>query len=340
LSGLRRTISSLAPGLAPGLALLAACEGPQNMLAPRGPYAERIADLWWMMFALASAVIILVVVLVALALRAGARRRTRGEAPRVNGTVLVWSAGVVLPGLVVFVLVVQTARVGVATHTPDGAAQRPLTVEVIGHQYWWEVRYPDYGVQTANEVYLPVGQPVRLRVSAPDVIHSFWVPQLNGKIDMIPGRTNTIWVRADEAGLFRGQCAEYCGAGHALMAFWVEAMPAVRFAEWVARRQAPPAQPAEAEARLGREVYFEAQCHQCHAVPGAPLPDALGTVGPDLGDFGRRRTIAAGTRPNNPVALATWIADPQRVKPGARMPATHLEGERLQALLAYLQSLR
>jgi cytochrome c oxidase subunit II len=326
--------------LTAALALLAACGGPQNVLDPRGPDAARIAGLWWLMLALATAVMLVVFALLAVALREGTRRRAGGEARRVNGAVMVWSGGVVLPAVLVFVLVVETARVGVAVYSPDGAGQEPLTIEVIGHQYWWEVRYPQYGVETANQVYVPVGQPVRLLLSAPDVIHSFWVPQLNGKMDMIPGRTNALWIRADEVGLFRGQCAEYCGAGHALMAFWVESMPPVRFAEWVARRQAPPAEPEHPAARLGREVYFEAQCHQCHAVPGAPLPPALGTVGPDLGDFGRRLTIAAGTRPNNRGTLAAWIADPQRMKPDARMPATHLEGERFQALLTYLQSLR
>jgi cytochrome c oxidase subunit II len=328
------------------VALLAAgCSGPQHMLDTQGPAAERVEALWWVMFAVASAVVVLVAVLTLLAVRHGRRRAEvegkGGTEPKlIDGRLLVWSLGVILPLVVVFYLVVETARVGVAMYRPEGAGPDALVVEVIGHMFWWEVRYPQLGITTANEIYIPAGEQVRFRLSSPDVIHSFWVPQLQGKIDMIPGRINALWMQADEPGVFRGVCTEYCGPGHALMAFWLEAMPRAEFDAWAARRRAPWVEPPDPAVRFGREVFFEAQCHLCHTVPGHPLPPALGEVGPDLSDYGRRRTIAAGTRPNNAGTLGAWLADPPGMKPGARMPPTHLEGERMQALIAYLLSLR
>jgi cytochrome c oxidase subunit II len=327
-------------------AALAGCTGPQHMLDTQGPAAERVAGLWWAMFAVATAVVVMVGVLTWLAVRRGRRRAAVGERgegaepPLINGRLLVWSFGVILPLVVVFYLVVETARVGVAAYRPADAGPDALVIEVVGHKFWWEVRYPQLGITTANEVYMPAGEQVHFRLTSPDVIHSFWVPQLQGKIDMIPGRVTRLWMRADEPGLFRGVCTEYCGPGHALMAFWVDAMPRAQFDAWVAARRVPPVEPTDTLLRFGRAVFFEAQCHLCHAVPGHPLPAVLGEVGPDLSDYGRRRTIAAGTRPNNPGTLGAWLADPTGMKPGARMPPTHLDSERMQALIAYLMSLR
>jgi cytochrome c oxidase subunit II len=326
---------------------VAGCSGPQHMLDTQGPAAERIAALWWVMFAVASVVVVLVAVLTWLAVRNGRRRTAVEEAgaggpepTRVDGRLLVWSLGVILPLIVVFYLVVETARVGVAAYRPADASEDALVVEVVGHMFWWEVRYPQLGITTANEIYMPAGEQVHFRLSSPDVIHSFWVPQLQGKIDMIPGRETRLWMRADEPGVFRGVCTEYCGPGHALMAFWVDAMPRADFDAWAARRRAPWTDSPDPVIQFGREVFFEAQCHLCHAIPGHPLPAVLGEVGPDLSDYGRRRTVAAGTRPNNPGTLGAWLADPTGMKPGARMPPTHLDGERMQALIAYLMSLR
>jgi cytochrome c oxidase subunit II len=331
-----------AAGALPFALWLASCSGPQNSLAPAGPAAESIARLWWQMFALATLITVAVLVILWLAVRRGRARRAGEEgAGRVNGPLLVWGGGVVVPVLVISYLVVLTGRVGSAVYRePEPAGGDHLVVEVVGHMFWWEVRYPQLGIKTANEIYIPAGENVLVHVSSPDVIHSFWVPPLHGKIDMIPGRIRTLWLRSDEPGLFRGQCAEYCGAGHALMAFWLEAMPAAEFAAWVdgrTRAHAPFADPVLAR---GEEVFFANGCATCHATRGAPLPDALGEVGPDLSDFGRRRTIAAGTRANDPGTLAAWILNPQRIKPGARMPATHLEGPDVQALVTYLGSLR
>jgi cytochrome c oxidase subunit II len=290
-------------------------------------------------------VVFLVVILLWVAVRRGRRRAaveegSGAEPGLLDGRPLVWAGGVVLPLIVVFYLVVETARVGVAAYRPDGASADALIVEVIGHMFWWEVRYPQLRVTTANEIYLPAGEPVQFRVSSPDVIHSFWVPALQGKIDMIPGRLNTLWMQADEPGLYRGVCTEYCGPGHALMAFWLEAMPRAEFDAWVAHRRAGWTEPVDARVRLGRAVFFESQCHLCHAVPGHPLPASFREVGPDLSDFGRRRTLAAGTLPNDPESIAAFIEDPVAIKPGARMPPTRLDSERERALIAYLLSLR
>ncbi len=292
------------------------------------------------MFGLAAAVTIVVLVILSFAVHRGQQRQRGVDPGRVNGATLVWGGGVIVPVMVIFYLVVYTVRVGADVYSPPDTNPDHLVIEVVGHKFWWEVRYPQHRITTANEIYIPAGQTVRVLVTSPDVIHSFWVPQLHGKIDMIPGRINNIWLRADEPGLFRGQCAEYCGSGHALMAFWVEAMPEDKFAAWVDRRRAPAPEPPHPEIARGREVFLQAGCHECHATRGAPLPPRLGQVGPDLSDFGRRRTIAAGTLPNNRGNLGGWILDPQRIKPGSRMPGTALAGDDLQALLTYLQSLR
>jgi cytochrome c oxidase subunit II len=318
----------------------AACTGPQNALDTAGPAAARIATLWWVMLALALAVSLLVAVLLAYAVRTSRRRALDGDAPEVDGVRLVWAGGVAMPVVVLFGVLVYNYRVGVEVHAVPGDPADAVVVEVVGHQFWWEVRYPELGITTANEIRSPAGRPVRFVLTSPDVIHSFWVPRLHGKIDMIPGRVNHLWLRADEPGRFRGQCAEFCGLSHALMAFWVEALPPDGWEAWVGERRAPRPEPAAPEVARGREVFVAAGCGDCHASRGLPLPPELGTVGPDLEDLATRRTLAAGILPNTPEAMRGWIADPQRHKPGSRMPPTPLDAEQMQALLAYLASLR
>jgi cytochrome c oxidase subunit II len=329
-----RAVASLA-----AFAAAAACSGPQRALDAAGPAAARIAVLWWVMLALAAAVSFLVTALLLHAVRVSRRRAAGGEAAEVDGTRLVVAGGVAMPVAVLFGVLVYSNRVGVEVHRPPGGGD-PIVVEVVGHQFWWEVRYPELGIATANEIRIPAGRPVRFRLTSPDVIHSFWVPQLHGKIDLIPGRVNTLWVRADRPGRFRGQCAEYCGMSHALMAFWVEALPPDAWEAWVRGRTFPAPEPEAAEVRRGREVFFAAGCGECHATRGVPLPAEVGTPGPDLTDLATRRTLAAGILPNNPGALGGWITDPQRRKPGNRMPPTLLPADELQALVAYLGTLR
>jgi cytochrome c oxidase subunit II len=343
--------ASAAPTVALAAVLLAACGEPQRILDVRSPEAERIAALWWLMLAIAVAVCLIVAVMMALAIRAG-RRRERGLPARaVRGRALIWGAGVVGPALILLYVLVETVRVGADVGHPHGVLWEEgglgpppddgsFVVDVIGHQFWWEVRYPQHGIVSANEIHIPAGRRVLFRVTSPDVIHSFWVPQLHGKIDLIPGRINFMRATASAPGLFRGQCAEYCGMSHALMAFWVEAMDPAAFEAWVQRRRGVQTEPPDGPVARGREVFFEAGCGECHATRGAPLPRELGSPGPDLADFGARRTLAAGILPNNRGNLAGWISDPDRIKPGVRMPPTALEPERLRALLDYLESLR
>jgi cytochrome c oxidase subunit II len=209
-------------------------------------------------------------------------------------------------------------------------------VEVEAHRYWWRITYPDEGVETANEVVVPTGETVELALTTEDVIHSFWVPQLAGKVDMIPGRTNELVVEADEPGEYQGYCAEYCGLAHSQMRFLVVAMEPEEYAEWVEGHREPAPAPETELARQGQQAFMGSGCVYCHRIDGT---NATSDVGPDLTHLASRRTLAAGLVPNNPGHLAAWIVDPQDMKPGNAMPGTMLEPEELQALLVYLETL-
>jgi cytochrome c oxidase subunit II len=216
-----------------------------------------------------------------------------------------------------------------------------LTVRVTGHQWWWEVQYQDPAynrrVSTANEIHIPVGRRVRLEVQSRDVIHSFWVPNLHGKLDLIPGYSGTTYFQADEPGVFMGRCAEYCGLQHARMDIRVIAESPEKFAAWYeGQLRAAPA-PADTVQQKGQQVFLSKGCVMCHTVRGTP---ANSRVGPDLTHLASRMTIAAGTLPNTRGHLAGWVLDPQRIKPGVRMPPNPLAADELQALLDYLQSLK
>jgi cytochrome c oxidase subunit 2 len=217
--------------------------------------------------------------------------------------------------------------------TPESDA---TDIEVIGWMWWWEVRYPRLGIVSANEVHIPVGRPVRLTVSTADVIHSFWVPRLHGKLDLVPGRANTLRLDATEPGVYRGQCAEYCGLQHTRMGITVVAHDADSYATWTANEQAPAATPVDSLAARGAGV-FEVACAACHTVRGTL---ATGARGPDLTHLASRRAIGAGTLPNTREHLMAWVADAQRVKPGNAMPTMHLRDDDLRAVVAYLETLR
>jgi cytochrome c oxidase subunit 2 len=299
----------------------------QSTLAPESKAADDIADLWWVMF-VGSAVVFAVVL--ALVVAAVLRRRgepARGESRRALALVLF--GGAVVPFVVLVALFALVLRTMPSTAASDGPAE--LTVEVTGRQWFWEVAYPDRDVRTANEIHIPVGTPVQLRVRSRDVIHSFWVPRLTRKIDMIPGRTNSIVVEARKAGVYRGQCAEYCGLQHARMAFYVVAELPAAFRSWLARQAKPPTAPAGE----GRQVFLDSGCGGCHRIEETSEGDA----GPDLTHFGSRRTIGAGTLTNTRANLVGWILDPQHAKPGNKMPGTTLSDSQLQALVRYLRSL-
>ena len=321
-------------GCAACIALLASScstDAP-SVLSPSGESAQRIDRLWWLMLWISVVVFALVAGLMAVAI---VRRRRRGL--EVDATEPRWGdrfvvvAGVVLPAVILTSVLVVSAR-DLIEITDAGDAD--LTVEVVGHMWWWEVRYPD-GAATANEIHIPVGELVRFEVTSVDVIHSFWVPQLAPKIDMIPGRTNVLDVRAERAGTYRGQCAEFCGLQHANMAFFVVAEPRAEFDRWL-QEQARPASLPTGTAAPGLEVFLRSSCVGCHTIRGT---EANGTLGPDLTHVGARTTLAAGSIENTPDNLAAWISDPQAIKAGAVMPPTELTREELSAVVDYLEGL-
>ena len=297
------------------------------LMNPRSSPAREIASLGRIFFILGGLIFLLVMAFLVYALR-GQREQLRS---RFAGTQVVIWGGMIVPGLILLVLfVLNTNVLGRVSAPPDGAAS--LTVEVTGNQWWWEVKYPDYGVVTANEIYIPVGEPVLLKLSSEDVIHSFWAPELHGKMDLVPGRVNDFWIEADEPGEYLGECAEYCGTQHAKMRFLVIAVSREEFEAGLERM----ARPARASGMPGEAVFLSASCVQCHTVAGT---DASGQLGPDLTHLASRRTIGAGSLPLNRENLSSWVANPQHTKPGALMPPASLEGEDLQLLIDYLLTL-
>jgi cytochrome c oxidase subunit II len=311
----------------------------QSMVHPAGPAGAEIARLWWVMLGAFAAVFVLVVALLLYALwrKSGTVSSQSpsqlGTAPPWGRTGFIVAGGVVLPIVVLTPLFIYSLFASARLQMPKEA----LTIRVVGHMWWWEVRYPDHGIVTANEIHIPAGKPVRLELGSADVIHSFWAPRLHGKRDMIPGMDTEFWIQADAPGVYRGQCGEYCGTQHANMAFEVVALPPDEFDAWIASRRSLREPRASAEWERGRQVFMTAGCKQCHAIRGT---DAIGNAGPDLTHLGIRRMIGGALLPNTRGNLAGWIADPQALKPGVKMPRTYLEPADLQALVSYLESLK
>lgn len=316
--------------------------GLHSALDPAGPQAERIGDLWWLMLWVSTAVFALVMI----ALLVPLFRRGRGpeepgpiplESRRRITRVVAGAVGVTV--IVLFVLLFASVGTGRAL----GSLSQPqaLTIKLTGLQWWWRVEYqdpvPSRMVTTANEIHIPTGRPVLIRLESRDVIHSFWVPSLQGKRDLIPGHPGEIWIEASRPGVYRGQCAEFCGYQHAKMGLLVIAEPPERFAAWLDAQRRPAVEPVTPARKRGRELVETLPCALCHTVQGT---EASGKTGPDLTHLASRRTLAAGTLPNTPGNLAGWIVDPQGVKPGNHMPANLMGSEDLQALLSYLGSLQ
>ncbi len=314
---------------------------PMNYLWTHGPRADPASALTWGLVDLSLFVVVAVTVLVV----AGVVLRRRRGAPAVDAPIEAHGEGLawIIAGLV-FTLVALAASLiwTMAVLAAVDSPMRPpaLTLEVTGHEWWWEVRYlgagPEDTFTTANEIHIPVGEPVKVWLKGADVIHAFWVPALTGKTETIPGRTNLTWMQANRAGTYRGQCTEYCGLQHAHMAAFVIAEPPADFDAWRVAQIQTPHPPAVAEEVAG-EAIFQARCSQCHAVRGTP---AHGAKGPDLTHLMSRQTLAAGAVANTTGGLAGWIANPQALKPGAKMPATYLSGPQLGQLRAYLETLR
>ena len=307
-------------------------------LDPEGPVAESAAGLWWLMLALGAAVFVVVAVVLAVGLfrpRPGDAPEAGPQPPQRFGPWIV-GGGVALP--LVVITAVFGATVGAMRTVPTAAPADALVVEIVGYQWWWEVRYPNEGITTANEMHIPVGRPVALRLTSADVIHSFWVPALGGKLDLLPDRTNTLVLEADEPGRHLNRCAEFCGLQHTLMGMDVVAEPPEAFAAWVAARQRPAAEPTAATAQRGQDVFFGAGgCASCHAVQGTA---AEGRTGPDLTHVASRASLGAAAVPNTSDQRARWVSDPHTIKRGVAMPAPNLSEEELQAVLAYLETLR
>ncbi len=319
-----------------GALVLSGC-GKQSIISSKSPQAHDITVLWWWMLGVAGVVFLGAVVLLAVAV---VTRRTPGlpfigRKESVNqGLVLLF--GIAVP-FVVLVALFGVSDVYLVRKTSAPAPNTTaMTIQVIGHQWWWEVRYENGRVVTANEIHIPVRTRVNVVATTADVIHSFWVPQLNRKIDMIPGQRNRVLLYASSAGRYRGQCSQYCGVQHANMAMFVVAQPASAFHAWLARMGKPAATPTSAPARSGEHLFMNAQCESCHYIAGTP---ANGTVGPDLTHVASRTTLAAGTIPNTPRWLAAWIRNPQAIKPGDRMPDLGLSQGEISVLVAYLEGL-
>jgi cytochrome c oxidase subunit 2 len=316
-----------------------------SVLQPAGPQAAHIAELWWLMLA-ACAFVFVAVILALLWSLWRAPRADAATSPDVHPRAARekrlgrWIAGAVgvSSTMLIGLLVASIA-------TDRSLAQLPLVdavnIKVTAHQWWWEATYDDAQPErifvTANELHVPVGRPVLVTLNSDDVIHSFWVPSLHGKKDLIPGRTATIAFRADSPGEYLGECAEFCGWQHAFMAFSVIAEPPAQFAAWAARQRADAAEPADETARRGRDLFLSGSCMLCHAIQGTT---AHARKAPDLTHVASRSRIAAGRLPNTPDQLAQWIADPHKSKPGVNMPAHALAEDDLRALVAYMGTLK
>ena len=313
------------------------------MLDPHGPASHGVEILWWILFGFAAFVFVAVVALGIVAVVRGRRSMVDDDDGEVRDVGrpfggsddrFIAVGGVAVP--MVILLVVGFATVFAARAIWASPPPSPVHIEVEGAQWFWIVREPD-GITTANEIAVPVGRPVEIELRSRDVIHSFWVPQLAPKVDMIPGQTNVIRFTVEKAGIYRGQCAEFCGLQHAHMIFFVDAMPESTWQAWIARHGLPPPTPSDGDAAAGLADFEQASCAGCHTIAGTT---AQGTVGPDLTWFGSRRTIGAGTVDNTSTNLAAWITDSQKVKPGNHMPPSEIPASEVTQIVAYLESQR
>jgi len=311
---------------------------PMTTLAPKSDLAQWIYDLFLQVTMWDALILVIVLVAFVLALFFFSTRVGEAAPPKSAASDLgleaAWTIG---PALVILMISIPTVRT-VFRSQPRIPPANALTIRVVGHQWWWEFRFPDSGVVTANELHIPVGRPIRLELVSADVIHSFWVPQLGGKRDLVPGQVNELVFEARETGAFPGQCAEFCGDSHANMRFRVMVETPEQFAQWLDHQKATPAAEAitDPSAAEGARIFANSPCVTCHRIDGV----SKGYIAPDLSHFGSRTTLAGAIMPNTPDNVARWIVDPQAEKPGALMPALGLQGRELENLVAYLESLK
>lgn len=330
--------------------MLAGCAGSQqSVVNPGGPLAGRIAGLWWFFFWLLAAIFIVVMVLMLWTLTRRHReiaqepleithlpsRQTESKLTRIV------AAAVIVTVVVLFIFLIDSVVTGKANADVGDRARNAMVVELTGNQWWWQIQYdnpdPSRVVISANEIHIPVGRPVKILGRSNDVIHSFWVPNLQGKRDLIPSRVTTEWIEADRPGVFRGQCAEFCGLQHAHMILRVIAEPGDKFDEWLNAQLQPAVTPTDPVKQHGQEIFLNHECIFCHSIRGTT---AAGQVAPDLTHFGSRSGIAANTLPNTLGNLGGWILDPQSVKPGTHMATVPIASQDLQPLIEYLESLK
>lgn len=328
-----------------GTLLLFLSGGIQNATNPAGPNAASLARLWWLMFWVCLGVYCFVMIALVLAIKQGRKKSDlnpvlnpspKTEARKRNAVL----SAVFVTVIILFVFLLYSFSTG-RSLTADLSQKSGLSIDVTAYQWWWDVRYNDVDASniftTANEIHIPVGVPVTFNLRANEVIHSFWVPNLAGKKDLIPGKISTVWLQADKPGVYRGQCAEYCGLQHARMALWIVAEPQEQFNAWRQNQTQTSIQPATDSQRHGQQVFLSTTCVMCHAVNGTT---AGSNIGPNLTHVGSRNTIAAATLANTREHLLRWVADSQQFKPGNKMPANNLSEQDLQAVVDYLQSLK
>lgn len=325
-----------ATGVVAGVLLLAGCDGSQSVLAPFSEDARLTAMLSWWFFGVGALILAvtmgLLVVALGLARRSGTPRRLSFRA----ASTLVISGGVVAPVLAIVAITYSGVMIGDEVEGAEDRSDAAPTIEVHGRMWWWEFRYLDQDgdvvAVTANELHLPVGERARLRLASDNVIHSFWVPNLQGKTDLIPGKDNVLYAEPAAPGRWRGQCAEFCGLQHALMGFVVVAQPRPAYEAWLAAQAADAAVTGGA----GYEAFLKHGCAECHTIRGTA---ANGEGGPDLTHIASRETLAAATLPNTRGNLGGWITSTHEVKPGALMPPITPEPEELRHLLDFLGAL-
>jgi cytochrome c oxidase subunit 2 len=314
-------------------------EGHESVLRPASEQAHTVLGLFHFQWVVATIVWVLVVAAVLYAAYRGSRRAVPDV--RQEPTLRKWvSIATALTIVTLVIYLVYDFGVGRAVAAPFGD-QTALHISLTGHQWWWEVTYndtsPQHQLSTANEIHVPVGRRVLFTLTSRDVIHSFWMPNLSGKKDLIPGHTSDVWFVADTPGVYRGQCAEFCGLEHAKMALVVVAESPADYRKWYEAQLQPDAQPSDSLRAFGQQVFLTGACALCHAINGTP---AGAHFGPDLTHFGSRMTLAAGTLPNTRGNLGGWIVDPQSIKPGVHMPSNNLDPKQLRALIAYLEGLQ
>lgn len=318
---------------------------PHSVLAPLGPQAQHVLELWNVFVVVCGVVFaaVLAALIIVLAKRPRAEVATPPDLSTVNRPEpkLRRSVASAVAASVLLLLALMVASFFTDRALARLSLQDAVHIEVTAHQWWWSATYldgePHQHVETANEIHVPVGRPVILRLKSSDVIHSLWVPNLAGKKDLIPGRTAVVNFRADAPGTYRGQCAEFCGYQHALMGFLIVAEPPAQFEQWKQASLAPAPEPADPALQRGKALFESVSCAMCHAIGGTL---AQGRQAPDLTHVASRRTLAAGTLANTPQNLASWISDPQKHKPGTPMPATPLSKEDLAAIVGYLGTLK